>query len=247
MFKKILLCLFLFLLSTSQVLAEDGSSVKAKVVNIVEEKEIIIDEHKQNYQKIKLKIISGEEKGKELEIENGNIALTSTNLYKINEILLITKEKDEKGNDFWQITDYVRNDGIYLLVIIFGVLVLAISRLRGLSSLLGMGITFSVVFYWILPRIIEGKEPILIAILGSLIIIPITFFLSHGINTKTLIAIIGTLISLVITGILAVIFIEMGKLTGYSSEDAGMLNYMVKGGINMKGVLLAGIIIGAIG
>jgi len=80
-----------------------------------------------------------------------------------------------------------------------------------------------------------------------LAIIPATFFLSHGFNKKTWIAIGGTLIALIITGVLADIFVEGAKLTGFASEEAGFLQAHKLGLINIKGLLLAGIIIGVLG
>jgi len=83
--------------------------------------------------------------------------------------------------------------------------------------------------------------------MGSLIIIPVSFFLSHGINRKTLSAIAGTLIALTITGLLSYVFVEKAKLTGFASEEAGFLQNIMQGSVNIKGLLLAGIIIGVLG
>jgi len=93
---------------------------------------------------------------------------------------------------------------------------------------------------------LSGNNPILIAVGASLVIIPVSFYLAHGLNKKTTIAIISSIISLIITAILASIFTQIGHLTGLSSEEAGMLS-IDQGNLNMKGILLAGIVIGALG
>jgi len=110
-----------------------------------------------------------------------------------------------------------------------------------------MAISFLIIFSFILPQIVSGANPVEIAILGSLVIIPVSFFLSHGFNRKTFVAIVGTLIALVITGILSNIFVDTAHLTGFASEEAGFLQVIKQGTINMKGLLLAGIIIGVLG
>ena len=133
------------------------------------------------------------------------------------------------------------------MFIIFVVSAVVIAKWRGILSLVGMGISFLVIFSFILPKILSGSNPVEIAILGSLIIIPVSFFLSHGFNKKTIVAIAGTLIALIITGILANVFVEAAKLTGFASEEAGFLQVAKQGIINMKGLLLAGIIIGVLG
>jgi len=108
-------------------------------------------------------------------------------------------------------------------------------------------ITFVILFSFVLPQIQSGKNPVVIAILASIVIIPITFYLSHGFEQKTSIAILGTSIALVITGILSNIFVNLTYLTGTSSEESLFLQ--TSGGLqyNLKGLLLAGIIIGTLG
>jgi uncharacterized membrane protein len=122
-----------------------------------------------------------------------------------------------------------------------------IGKWQGATSLVGMGLSFLVIFKFILPKISAGSDPVQIAILGSLVIIPATFILSHGLNKKTGIAIAGTLIALIITGVLAKAFVEAAKLTGFASEEAGFLQAYKPDLINIKGLLLAGIIIGVLG
>ncbi len=155
--------------------------------------------------------------------------------------------KDFEGNDFFYITDYIRRGSLFWLFAVFVVLVALVAKWRGLTSLLGMTISFFIIFSFILPRISAGSDPIQTTIIGSFFIIPITFYFSHGFNKKTTVAVIGTVIALIITGILAGFFVESAKLTGFASEEAGFLQVIKQGSINIKGLLLAGIIIGVLG
>src|SRR3990167_3548556 len=110
-----------------------------------------------------------------------------------------------------------------------------------------MGLSFFVIFTFVLPQILSGKDPIFIAITASLFIIPISFYLSHGLNRKTTAAVIGTIIALVVTGILANVFVDAARLTGFASEEAAFLQQAKPDLINIRGLLLAGIIIGVLG
>lgn len=163
--------------------------------------------------------------------------------YQLGDKLMIYQANSE----VFLIADQVRTDALLILFIIFIAMVLLISRWRGVGSLLGMAVSFAVIIYFILPRIAAGANPILIAILGSLIIIPATFYPSHGLNRKTTIAVISTVVALVITGLLANFFVSLAKLSGLASEEAGFLQAMYPDLINMQGLLLAGIIIGVLG
>jgi uncharacterized membrane protein len=200
------------------------------------------------YQQLEIQITKGSQKGKTISLESGDIFQGSKTSYKVGDRVIVTYSKDLSNNqESYLISDYIRRAPLLILFLIFLATTIIIGKWKGLSSLLGMGVSFIVILKFILPSIYSGSDPVTIAILGSLVIIPVTFFLSHGINRKTLVAIAGTLISLIITGILAVVFVEASKLTGFASEEAGFLNVFKEGVINIKGLLLAGMIIGVLG
>jgi uncharacterized membrane protein len=224
-------------------------TLEAIVVKILEEKEIWSEfsDQKQLYQKLELLVTKGSLKDEKIIIESGNIPAASLPKYKVGNRLIVNYSQDFEGNDIFYITDYLRRSSLFWLFAIFVVLTAVVAKWRGLFSLLGMGVSFFVIFSFILPRILAGSDPIQIAIIGSLFIIPITFYLSHGFNKKTTAAVGGTVIALIITGILAGIFVEVTKLTGFASEEAGFLQVAKEGLVNIKGLLLAGIIIGVLG
>ena len=197
-------------------------------------------EESENYQKLEILLTNGSREDGKIEIEvGGEFQKVGQVRYKVGDKVVVSS--------FGYITDFVRRKPLIVLFAFFALLVLAIGKLWGLSSLLGMGLSFLVIFKIILPQILAGHDPVLVTILGSLLIIPVTFHLSHGFNKKTGIAIAGTLISLVIAGILSKIFVELTHLTGYASEEAGFLQLMKGQAVNVKGLLLAGIIIGVLG
>jgi len=224
-------------------------TLEGRVTQILEEKQIkpMGSEEFQLYQKLEILVTKGSLKDKKVTIESGNLPMSNLQKYKVDDELIISYSKDFEGNDMFYITDYVRRSALFWLFLIFVVMAVAIGRWQGATSLLGMGISFLVIFKFILPKIYAGSDPVQIAILGSLVIIPATFLLSHGVNKKTVIAVVGTLIALIVTGILANAFVEASKLTGFASEEAGFLQAYKPGLINIKGLLLAGIIIGVLG
>jgi len=250
MLKRLVLIVTLFLVygGFSNVLAQENVSetFEAKVINIPEEKKIEIEGQEQLYQKIELLFLNGSKKDQKIIVENGNQALANVIQYKVGNKVIVTQEKDIDGNEMFTITDFVRRDALIILLVIFAASALIIGRWKGLASFLSMGFTFWILMAYILPKISIGEEPIKVAVISSLIIIPISFYLSHGLNRKTTVAILGSIIALVITMILSIVFINMGNLTGLASEEAGMFLFG-KQGFDMKGLLLAGIIIGALG
>ncbi len=234
-------------LAQDQVIAVQDEKLEARVENILEEKMIEVGGGVQLYQKLEVVVTKGSLKDEKIEIENGNLPAANNPKFKVGDEVIVNRNRGIEGTEFFYISDFVRRGPLLWLVVIFAALVVAIGRWKGVSSLIGLGVSFAVIFLFILPQILSGQDPVLISILGSLAIIPATFYLSHGLNRKTTVAIIGTLIALIITGVLANIFVELAKLTGFASEEAGFLQVAKQGIINIKGLLLAGIIIGVLG
>ncbi len=110
-----------------------------------------------------------------------------------------------------------------------------------------MTISFAILFIFVLPQIQAGKDPVLIAILASIIIIPVTFYMSHGFEKKITVSVIATFIALVITGLLSSFFVDLTHLSGTASEESMFLQMSNGIQYNLKGLLLAGIIIGTLG
>jgi uncharacterized membrane protein len=247
---KIVLAIFLLFLGLSffsKVQAVEEEILEGKVVKILKE-EIITQAGQQTLsQQLEVLVTRGTLKGKEVTVEAGTVPLVGQQKYQIGDKVLLSRSRDLEGNDVFYISDYIRRLPLLWLFLIFVVLVVAVGRWRGISSLFGLGVSFLGIFVFILPNIYAGREPVFIAIVGSFFILPVTFYLSHGFNKKTTVALISTFIALIITGILAKIFVEATRLTGYASEEAGFLQVAKKGTMDIKGLLLTGIIIGALG
>jgi len=142
--------------------------------------------------------------------------------------------------------DYQRDFPLLLLGFIFAVAVVALGRWRGLRALGALGASLAVLVLFVLPAILQGSSPVAVAIVGSAVIMTVALFLSHGINVRTASALLGTLVSLGLTGILAMVFVGATRLTGLASEEAVYLQVSAER-INLQGLILAGIIIGSLG
>jgi uncharacterized membrane protein len=146
----------------------------------------------------------------------------------------------------YSVYDKYRSGNILFIAVAFFLLVIITTGLRGIGSLLGLVISFAVIIFFIVPQILGGADPLFISIVGSLFIMVTTIYLAHGFSQRTTIAIASTFLALVITGILAVWFVGALGLTGGGNEDAYMLQFGSQI-INLRGLLLGGIIIGTLG
>jgi uncharacterized membrane protein len=146
----------------------------------------------------------------------------------------------------YSVSDVERGFPMALLAGIFAVAVIVVGRLRGVMALIALVISFAVLTLFILPAILRGDNPLLVAVIGGSAIMLIALYLSHGLNARTSVAVIGTLCSLFLIGILGSGFISWTHLTGNTDDQTGLIHALYPG-IDMRGLLLAGIIIGALG
>lgn len=195
---------------------------------------------------IRFRIVSGTFKGKEFS-STVDISRASFGGYLPGDQVIVSYSKDPTGRETVYVVDYNRKQQLLILFFLFLAFVFIIGRWKGISSFIGMIFSFVIIGRFIIPNILLGNDPVLISLLGAIFIIPVTFYLSHGINRKTTIAVVGTFLALVLTGVLAFVFIEFARLTGFAAEEAAYLDAMKGTAINIKNILLAGIIIGALG
>ncbi len=160
--------------------------------------------------------------------------------------VLLDRTTDVDGELRYFITDFQRLPTLLWLLGLFVVTVLVISRWHGLRSLLGLGLSLLLVVRFVVPAIIAGTSPPLVALVGAMAIMIITLYLTHGVNEMTTSAIVGTGGALVLTVALGSLFIDRGKITGFASDDAVFARFAVEN-LDLQGLVLAGLIIAALG
>ncbi len=147
----------------------------------------------------------------------------------------------------YTITGVVRENSMLLLLALFILVTIIVGRLQGVGSIIGLAVSIFVLFGVVIPMLADGVNPILVGALSVLFVLTPSIFLSHGFNRKTFIAFIATLIGLGIVAILAIIFIELTKLTGLGEDESIYLILDNTNNISLKGVLFVSILVGGIG
>jgi uncharacterized membrane protein len=144
--------------------------------------------------------------------------------------------------------DFDRRRPLIALGLIFVLVVVVFGRRRGALSLVGLGISLLVLTQFLVPAILDGKAPLLVALVGSLAIMFATIALTHGLGAKSLAALLGSATTLLLTALLALIFVEVANITGFSSTEATLLRGTPGGStLSLEGLVLAGVVVGALG
>ncbi len=142
--------------------------------------------------------------------------------------------------------DFQRSRPLLLLGAVFSLLVVGLARWKGLAALVGLLATLLVLAKFVLPAILDGKDPLAVCIVGASVTMFIVFYLAHGVTVRSSTALVGTLLSLLVTGLLATWATSASRLTGTGTEEALTLNALA-GQVDLRGLLLGGIIIGGLG
>lgn len=153
---------------------------------------------------------------------------------------------EEGGRPDYYIGDFQRGGALWLLGAIFVGVVLLVSRSHGLRSLLGLGLSLLVIVRFVVPAILAGRSPAMVALVGALAVMLLTLYLTHGVNEQTTSAVVGTAFALSVTIGFGLWFIDRAALTGFASEEATFARFAVEG-LDLRGLVLAGLIISALG
>lgn len=145
------------------------------------------------------------------------------------------------------LADVVRTGGLLIIFLLFCALTVAIGYWRGLFALVGLGVTLGVLFGFVFPRILAGDNPLLITVAGGVAILAANMHLSHGFSKRTFVAFLSTLGGLIVALIASSAFVKLAHLSGLASEEANFLFWRFGSSAYPQGILLAAIVLGALG
>jgi uncharacterized membrane protein len=148
--------------------------------------------------------------------------------------------------DRYSLSDFERRMPLLWLAVAFAAVVIVAGRWKGVRALAGLGASLLVVVGFVVPAILDGRAPEGVALVGALAVMFATIPLAHGLGPKTVAACLGTSLSLLLTLGLASLFTELAHLTGLASDEAIYLR-ATSGDVSLQGLLLAGMVIGALG
>ncbi|MFP5332108.1 MAG: YibE/F family protein [Acidimicrobiia bacterium] len=145
----------------------------------------------------------------------------------------------------YQYADRDRKGVLIGVAVAFAAAVTALGRGRGLAALAGLTLSVVIVVGYIVPAIAGGASAVLVSLIGSCSVALVALYLAHGIRPLTHVAFAGTIAALGATFGLAWIVLEAAQFSGFASEES--LYLAVAGNVDIRGLLLAGVVLGALG
>jgi uncharacterized membrane protein len=228
----------------AQELYQDLQGVwRARVIEVMETRtEIVPGTNVENsVQTLQVELLEGEREGEIVVFENDYIQLEKDDTFYLNYLVPIT------GGEIYSVREIDRRASMGLLVVLFVAVILVFGGKQGLRSLLSLAGSLLVIVYLLVPALVEGYSPVPVSIGVAAAVLFFAIFFTHGFNKRSLIAFVGTIVAVGITGLLAYVSIEGTGLTGLGSDESVYLNLGTGGQLDFVGLLLAAVIIGALG
>lgn len=191
-----------------------------------------------------MELLEGPDAGDTIELDFPE-SVSNPHLERGDKVVLNYSPAAGPGFEY-QFADRQRKPVLFWLAVVFALAVVLLGRLRGLAALGGLAASLVVLLAFALPALIDGRTPIAVAVVAAAAISYFALYLAHGVTAMTTVALLGTLASLVLTALLAVTFDGLARFSGFATEEATYLA-AAGGTIDLGGLLLAGIVIGALG
>ncbi len=173
------------------------------------------------------------------EVESDNL--------KIGERVVLFKSTFGEQENVYRIIDRYRLPSLAFLLAIFFLCGIIFAGRKGFTGILGLGISLTVLLAYTIPSIINGSSPFIVASISAFIIAFLSISVAHGFSKQTGIALVSTLATLTLSLGLSQFFVKTAKLVGVGSEESYSLAFAGLENIDLRGLLLAGIIIGVLG
>lgn len=222
----------------------------AKVINIKDEilqEDPLFTDMYNGYQDIEIELLSGKYKGSKYNIRNNMSRLYNVNTKKNMKVIVGIYFKDNKMIDL-SIYSYKRDKVLYVLVAVFFLALLLVGKKNGLKSIISLIFTGIMIIFFLLPAIFKGTNSIFAAIITAIITTIVSLLLIGGRNKKTLSAMLGTILGVIIAGIIAHAAGKLSHLSGLTMQDADSLIYIAeKYQFNIKGLMFVSILIASLG
>jgi uncharacterized membrane protein len=192
---------------------------------------------------LEVELLEGPDVGRTVPLDVYDAASAN---FSTGEVLVLEYDENASEGFQYRFSDRERSAPLIVLAVLFAVAVIVLGRWRGLAALVGLGLSLAVLLVFTVPALVEGSDPLLVALVSASAVAFAAIYLAHGFNAMSTVALLGTLSALALTAVLATIFVGAAGITGLASDEAAFLRV---GGleVRLQGLVLAGIVIGALG
>jgi uncharacterized membrane protein len=221
--------------------------VRGRTLEVVKEEQREVAGYPQLLQHVRVRLLSGSEGGQVVDAEYSAPAGPSqTPPLRAGERVVLAKSAVGPQAVYF-VVDRFRLPSLGAILLLFFLLAALFSRIRGVTSVLGLAVSVLILARFVVPSILGGRDPLLVSLMGAVAIALSSIYLAHGFSRRTSVALVSTLVTLGIAAAMSLVFVSLTNLFGGGTEEAFYLQMGVAEELNLRGLLLGGILLGALG
>lgn len=192
---------------------------------------------------VSLRLTEGPDRG--VEVTLTMVVADTAPSFTTGERIVLDRQDGADLEFRYSYADRQRRPVLLGLAIVFALVVVALGRMRGLAALFGLAASVAVLLQFVIPAILDGRSPMAVAVVGSGLIAYLALYAAHGFTRMTTVALLGTLASLALTAALSALVVGAARFSGLTADEAFIIT--VAGHFDLSGLILAGIVLGALG
>lgn len=230
---------------------------RGEVVEILSEQTDDPGPNQTLYQQLSVRLLSGPKKGEVIETEFTRILDSAASVkFNAGDKIVLGYLPPTPSDELlfgevavgeYVIVDRLRTTGLALVVALFVGLAIVVGRRQGALSLLALVVAGAILIFFTAPQLLAGKNALMVSGVSAGLIAIITMFIAHGYNLRTRLSVVSTLLSLLAAFAVSYSFVAVAQLFGLGQSDAFALQAGLLGQIDLRGVLLGGLIISLLG
>lgn len=222
--------------ATAEIVSVDNSAIKSS--GLIQSGE----------QSCTLKIQTGKFKGREMTGVNFlSGSLEKDKIYKVGDRALVTISHEGEEVKSVVMSDHYRLDKEIILLGIFALLLIVVAGRNGVLAIFSFVITVLTIWKILVPAYLRGYSPVWTGILITVFITVMIIFFVYGFDRKTVTASLGSLLGILTTCLLGMLFTDLFHINGAVMPDAESLLYSGFQHLDLTAIFMSSIFIGASG
>lgn len=203
---------------------------------------------KMGIQNLRVKLLGGAYAGTEVKAENRLIGkMELDKVFSEDDIAMMVLSIKNDEIYFVTAQDHYRLNIELILLLCFAALLLAFAGLTGAKALLSFIFAALLVWKIMIPLFLKNVDPIMVSLGIVIVLMGAVVFLVGGLTKRGLVAFIGSLLGIVVTMVMALLFSKGFHLHGAIKPFSETLLYSGYPHLNLSRIFLAGIFVASSG
>ena len=174
-------------------------------------------------------------------------SLEKDKIYEVGDKALVTISYDGDEVKSAVMSDHYRLDKEAVLAVLFVLLLILFAGKNGVQAIFSFVITVLSIWKILVPSYLKGYSPVWIGIALTTFLTVVILYFVYGIEKRTLVASMGSLLGVLTTCVLGIVFTDLFKIHGAVMANSESLLYSGYENLDLTAIFMSSIFIGASG